>query len=52
MYPCFGPSKLFRSELSEKGIVHARRYSWERTAQLTWDAYEMAARPQAGGSRP
>ncbi len=39
-----------RERLSADGRRHARRYSWRRTAELTWDAYERAA--QADGSRP
>ncbi len=33
-----------RTELAERGLRHARRYSWRRTAELTWAAYERAAR--------
>jgi len=29
-----------RSDLSEAGLAHARRFSWRRTAQQTWDAYQ------------
>ena len=39
-----------RARLSEEGRRHARRFSWERTAELTWQAYERAA--QADGSSP
>ncbi len=45
-------------KLSEEGLRHARRYSWRRTAELTWEAYERAAGGNAGdtgqgrGSRP
>lgn len=40
-----------RRELAEAGLHHARRYSWRRTAELTWEAYEIAA-GQGRGSRP
>ena len=32
-----------RARLSAKGLDHARGYSWRRTAELTWDAYERTA---------
>ena len=32
-----------RERLASEGRRHARRYSWRRTAELTWDAYERAA---------
>ncbi len=43
-----------RRKLSQEGLRHARRYSWRRTAELTWEAYEQAAGnlPQGRGSRP
>jgi alpha-1,3-rhamnosyl/mannosyltransferase len=42
-----------RERLGEDGRRHSRRYSWRRTAELTWDAYERAQRDsQAGGSSP
>ena len=46
-----------RQALSERGRRHAGRYSWRRTAELTWDAYERVARSAAapayaGGSNP
>ncbi len=42
-----------RARLSEAGLEHARHYSWRRTAELTWDAYERAAgQRQSGASRP
>ena len=55
-----------RERLSAAGRRHARRYSWRRTAELTWDAYERVAaqrearspipreehRAHAGGSSP
>jgi len=34
-----------RQRLSAQGRHHARRYSWLRTAELTWKAYERVARP-------
>lgn len=36
-----------RQTLSTQGRRHARRYSWLRTAELTWQAYERAARAPA-----
>jgi len=43
-----------RARLSAEGLEHARRFSWRRTAELTWQAYETAldGPDQAGGSRP
>jgi len=32
-----------RRALSERGRKHAGRYSWRRTAELTWEAYERVA---------
>jgi len=32
-----------RARLRGAGLDHARRYSWRRTAELTWDAYERVA---------
>ena len=32
-----------RDRLSEAGREHATRFSWRRTAELTWDVYEEAA---------
>ena len=32
-----------RRDLSEKGIARARRFTWRRTAEVTVDAYRMAA---------
>ncbi|MDQ3644403.1 MAG: glycosyltransferase, partial [Actinomycetota bacterium] len=32
-----------RRRLSTEGLAHARRYSWRRTAELTWQAYEHVA---------
>jgi len=32
-----------RRTLAQRGIDHARGYSWQRTAKLTWAAYERAA---------
>lgn len=32
-----------RRDLSEKGIVRARRFTWRRTAEVTADAYRTAA---------
>jgi len=32
-----------RRRLGEEGRRHARRYSWRRTAELTWGAYERVA---------
>ena len=29
-----------RDRLRAEGLEHAKRYSWERTAELTWEAYE------------
>lgn len=34
-----------RARLRAGGLAHAERYSWRRTAELTWDAYERAAGP-------
>lgn len=31
-----------RERLSARGGEHAQRYSWRRTAELTWEAYERA----------
>lgn len=33
----------YRRELSRKGLAQARRFSWERTAELTWEVYRRAA---------
>ena len=33
-----------RGRLSATGRAHAARFSWQRSAELTWDAYERAAR--------
>jgi glycosyltransferase involved in cell wall biosynthesis len=33
----------FRRDLSEKGIARASRFTWRRTAEVTADAYRMAA---------
>jgi glycosyltransferase involved in cell wall biosynthesis len=33
-----------RARLAAGGIAHARGYSWRRTAEGTWDAYERVAR--------
>ncbi len=33
-----------RDRLRAGGLEHAKRYSWRRTAELTWDAYERVAR--------
>jgi glycosyltransferase involved in cell wall biosynthesis len=42
-----------RARLSTEGRRHAAGYSWRRTAELTWDAYEQALSPSQGaGSRP
>jgi len=42
-----------RTRLSHAGIEHARGFSWRRTAELTWNAYERAAgQGQSGGWRP
>lgn len=38
-----------RRTLSERGIEHARRYSWRRTAELTWEAYERVAAEARSG---
>jgi glycosyltransferase involved in cell wall biosynthesis len=38
-----------RDRLSGDGLHHAKGYSWRRTAELTWDAYERAARPEGTG---
>ena len=40
-----------RARLSAEGRHHARRFSWQRTAELTWDAYERVG-AQTGGSSP
>ena len=32
------------ARLRAGGLEHAKRYSWTRTAELTWDAYERVAR--------
>jgi len=29
-----------RDRLRAEGLEHAKRYSWQRTAELTWEAYE------------
>ena len=29
-----------RDRLRAGGLEHAKRYSWQRTAELTWEAYE------------
>lgn len=34
-----------RARLRAGGLEHAKRYSWRRTAELTWDAYERVATP-------
>lgn len=34
-----------RARLSAEGLRHAAGFSWRRTAELTWAAYERAARP-------
>jgi alpha-1,3-rhamnosyl/mannosyltransferase len=39
---CDEPS--LRERLAAEGRRHAATYSWRRTAELTWDAYEEAAR--------
>ncbi len=46
---CDNPT--LRARLSAEGRHHARRFSWQRTAELTWDAYERVG-AQTGGSRP
>ncbi|MBA3306001.1 MAG: glycosyltransferase family 4 protein [Thermoleophilaceae bacterium] len=38
-----------RRRLANQGREHARRFSWRRTAELTWAAYEQAARGGAKG---
>lgn len=48
-------SPELRARLAAAGLEHARRYSWRRTAELTWEAYERVAtgrRAQTGGSSP
>ncbi len=34
-----------RDRLRAAGLEHAKRYSWERTAELTWQAYERCLAP-------
>lgn len=46
---CDNPS--LRARLAAEGRDHASRFSWQRTAALTWEAYERVA-GQTGGSRP
>jgi len=41
-----------RRRISELGRRHARRYSWRRTAELTWEAYERAAGAKHSASVP
>ena len=36
-----------RQTLAVQGRRHARRYSWRRTAELTWDAYQRVAEATA-----
>ncbi|HEY7728854.1 MAG TPA: glycosyltransferase, partial [Candidatus Eisenbacteria bacterium] len=33
-----------RGELAQRGLEHARRYTWERTAAMTLEAYREAVR--------
>ena len=40
-----------RRSLAEAGRAHSSRYSWQRTAELTWEAYERVA-GYGVGSRP
>jgi len=49
----------FRCDLSEKGIAHAGRFTWRRTASATVDAYRIVAGtapaqslPDPNGGRP
>jgi len=42
---------VLRARLAAEGRDHARRFSWQRTAELTWQAYERVA-AQTGGSSP
>jgi len=41
-----------RARLSQAGMRHARRFSWARTAELTWKAYERAAGTRDPPRRP
>src|SRR5207244_1369481 len=34
-----------RADLVERGLRRAAQFSWDRTARLTWEAYEWAVRP-------
>ena len=36
-----------RERLSAEGRAHAARFSWRRTAELTWDAYDRSAEAAA-----
>lgn len=41
-----------RSDLSARGLARVRRFSWERTAQLTLNAYEKVAAGRAMAEQP
>lgn len=46
--------EAFRRDLSRKGITHAGRFTWRRTAAATRDAYRIAAgaQPTPSGTDP
>ncbi len=39
---------VLHARLRAGGLEHARAYSWQRTAEATWDAYERVARGRPG----
>jgi glycosyltransferase involved in cell wall biosynthesis len=35
---------VLAAELREKGLARARSFSWQRTAELTWNVYQIAVK--------